>query len=89
VLSVVQTKPTTDGEMEKTVALAASADPAPLLVLQPVTPAAPLLDRLAGRAAPVEPGPAPAKIAAWWDAARRRLPAVKIIPQMHPLWGMP
>jgi organic radical activating enzyme len=89
-LKVVLTEKTTDEEMERALRLAASVLPAPALILQPVTPVAPLADRLAARAvaARVLPPP-PARVAAWWEQARRRLPAVKVIPQMHPLWGVP
>ncbi len=89
-LKVVLTAETTDEEVDRALGLAASAATAPLVVLQPATPIAPLDDRLARRdgTARVVPPP-PARIAAWWEEARRRLPRVAIIPQMHPLWGMP
>lgn len=89
-LKIVLTAETTDEELERAFQLAASIEPVPVVVLQPVTPVAELADRLAGKNGPpsVLPPP-PARLAAWWEWSRRKLPAVKLIPQMHPIWGMP
>jgi organic radical activating enzyme len=87
---VVLTADVTDDEFERAVRLLAEAQPVPLLVLQPVTPTTELTDRLAGRAdgKRLVPPP-PHRLLSLWDAARHRLPDVRLIPQMHPVWGLP
>lgn len=89
---LVLTSQTTDEEMEEAVNLLLRLSPTPPLVLQPVTPVADLNFRLqdAQSAAPasVVPPP-PARIVSWWDWARQKLPSVKLISQMHPVWGLP
>ncbi len=89
---LVLTAQTTDEEMEETVNLLQRLTPTPPLVLQPVTPILDLECRLqdAPSASPAQIAPPPpARIAAWWDWARQKLPVVKLIPQMHPVWGLP
>lgn len=89
-LKVLLTADTTEDELERAFSLAAAAEPVPTVVLQPVTPIAELESRLAGRekGAAVSPPP-PARLAGWWEWSRRKLPSVKMIPQMHPIWGVP
>lgn len=89
-LKIVLTAETTDEELERAFQVAASIDPMPPVILQPVTAVAELSARLEKNAGPptVMPPP-PARLAAWMDWARRKLPAVKLIPQMHPIWGLP
>jgi 7-carboxy-7-deazaguanine synthase len=88
-VKIVLTADTTDEELERAFALAAAADPVPPVILQPVTPIAELEGRLAGADKGLVSPPTPARLAGWWEWSRRKLPLVKIIPQMHPVWGMP
>jgi 7-carboxy-7-deazaguanine synthase len=87
---VILTEATTDDEIQKALALLARRKPAPLLVLQPVTPIEDLASRLkkSGAAAQIQPPP-PEKTAGWFVAARKMLPQVMLQPQMHPIWGLP
>lgn len=91
-VKIVLTDQTTDDEFETAVNLLSRLTPPPPLVLQPVTPVADLESRLqeAGTvaAARVVP-PAPARLVGFWEWARPRLPLVKLVSQMHPLWGLP
>lgn len=91
-VKIVLTSETTDDEMETAVSLLTRLDPIPTLVLQPVTPIPDLESRLNDG----EPTtrvqilpPAPARLVGFWDWARQRIPVVKLIPQMHPMWGVP
>lgn len=91
-VKIVLTAETTEDEIATAVNLLARLTPVPPLVLQPVTPIAELEGRLqnaesstVGHVGP----PAPARLVSFWDWARQRLPVVKLIPQMHPVWGMP
>lgn len=89
-LKAVLTADTTDEEWRRTLELAASADPAPTLVLQPVTTIEDLVPRLEGKSGAEKIAPPPAaRLAAWWEEARRRLPDARLIPQLHPIWGLP
>lgn len=91
-VKIVLTAETTDEEMDTAVNLLARLTPVPPLVLQPVTPIAELEGRLqeAESVAVVQVlPPAPARLVGFWDWARQRLPIVKLIPQMHPVWGLP
>lgn len=89
---VVLTSRTTDTEMERAVELLAGLNPAPPLILQPVTVLPALESRLSGASAPsiefVRP-PAADRVAGFYKAAKARLPRVAVIPQMHPIWGVP
>jgi 7-carboxy-7-deazaguanine synthase len=91
-VKIVLTAETTEDEIDTAVNLVARLTPVPPLVLQPVTPIGELEGRLhdpesatLGRILP----PAPARLVGFWDWARQRLPVVKLIPQMHPVWGLP
>lgn len=89
---VVLTDQTTDEEIDRTVHLLLSLNPVPPLVLQPVTPISDLAFRVADAqsAAPAQIlPPPPYRVVTWWDWARQRLPVAKLIPQMHPVWGLP
>ena len=33
--------------------------------------------------------PSPEQVVAWWDWTRKRLPDVRLISQLHPLWKLP
>jgi organic radical activating enzyme len=97
-VKVVLTEATADWEMENVVKLLAASSPVPTLVLQPVT-AVELLDvrlnpgeRMDTPSATSERNvrpPSPARVMALWEWSRQRLPSVKLIPQMHPMWGVP
>lgn len=91
-VKAVLTCDTTEQELEEAVKLVAAAKPVPVLVLQPVTPVRELEKRLAGLSpngdAPLVPPP-PHRLVTLWEGARQRLPDVRLIPQLHPLWGMP
>jgi organic radical activating enzyme len=87
---IVVTDHTTDEELETAVNLLSQLTPPPTLVLQPVTPIATLGQRQQTAPAPARIAPPPPeRLVAWWDWARQRLPVVKLIPQMHPIWGLP
>jgi len=91
-VKVVLTADSTAEEFEQAVNLLASRDPAPTLVLQPVTPIAALDERLGNRAPNGHPKltpPSPHHLLDWLEMSRQRLPDVRLIPQMHPLWGLP
>jgi 7-carboxy-7-deazaguanine synthase len=91
-VKIVLTSETTDDEIETAVSLLSRLTPVPPLVLQPVTPIADLEGRLqetdAVATVQILP-PAPARLVGFWDWARQRIPVVKLIPQMHPIWGVP
>jgi len=82
-VKIVLTSKTTEAEVRKAVELVADARPRPPLVLQPVTP---VRDRRHGGA--LRP-PSPERLAAIFKYARRRLSDVRLVPQMHRLWGLP
>ncbi|MBL0058874.1 MAG: 7-carboxy-7-deazaguanine synthase QueE [Elusimicrobia bacterium] len=91
-VKIVLTAQTTEDEMETAVNLLSRLTPVPPLVLQPVTPIADLDVRFQdpGSAAPMQIlPPPPARLVGFWDWARQRIPVVKLIPQMHPAWGLP
>jgi 7-carboxy-7-deazaguanine synthase len=91
-VKIVLTAETTTDEIDTAVNLLARLSPVPPLVLQPVTPIPELEGRLqeAESVAVVQVlPPAPAQLVGFWDWARQRLPVVKLIPQMHPVWGLP
>jgi 7-carboxy-7-deazaguanine synthase len=91
-VKIVLTSETTDDEFETAVNLLLRLTPVPPLVLQPVTAIADLEGRLqeADAVAVVQIlPPAPARLVGFWDWARQRVPVVKLIPQMHPIWGLP
>ncbi len=91
-VKIVLTAETTDDEMDTAVSLLSRLSPIPPLVLQPVTPIPELEGRLQEAESvaivPVLP-PTPSRLVGFWDWARQRLPVVKLIPQMHPVWGLP
>lgn len=76
-------------EMKKSFEIIAENSPHSPLVIQPVTPIAPLSSRLTGEAAQrIEP-PDPPKILLWHNLAKAFLSDVRVLPQMHPIWGLP
>jgi len=91
-VKIVLTSRTTDEELETAIHLLSRLTPVPPLILQPVTPIADLQSRQSGgdsvASVQIVP-PAPERLVTWWDWARQKLPTVKIVPQMHPLWGLP
>ena len=90
-VKIVLTAESTDEELEMAVNLLSRLNPVPPLVLQPVTAIADLASRLpdTGAAAVQINPPEPARLAGFWEWARQRIPTVKLIPQMHPIWGVP
>ena len=89
---MVLTSATSDDELAETVRLLRSLDPVPPLVLQPVTPIPDLLFRLQDAQSATPPyvrPPSPHRVAVIMDYARQRLPLVKLVAQMHPIWGLP
>lgn len=90
-IKMILTMQTTDEEFVKAIDLAAAANPIPPFVLQPVTPIQELNKRLAhiplNDQDMIHP-PSPARLMGLWELARHRLPDVRLIPQMHPVWGM-
>lgn len=89
---LVLTSKTTDEEIDRALDLLAGLNPVPPLILQPVTAIAALADRLLNRAAAaaefVRP-PSADRVATFFKSARARLPRVAVVPQMHPVWGVP
>jgi organic radical activating enzyme len=75
-VKVVVTPSTRDDEIELLAAALEIVEPAPTLVLQPVTPFG-----------EVETAPAPERLLALVAALSRRLPDVRLIPQTHKLIG--
>ena len=82
----------TEEELDEALKILSSLDPVPVLVLQPVTNILPLDNRLhpssVDNSTMIVP-PSPINLIGFFDWARQRLPAVRLIPQMHPIWGMP
>lgn len=89
-VKIVVTAESKEDELKMALDILSALPQAPTVVLQPVTEIVPLDERLADHATDrlVAP-PAPQALAAWWRMFRRRLPDVRILPQMHPLWGLP
>ena len=76
-VKMVLTGTTTDAEVEQAIALLASVNSAIPLILQPATPW--------GKAASVPL----ARLEAWRAQASRHLADVRVLPQVHRLWGIP
>ena len=76
-VKMVLTEATSEEELRRAVTLIAGVRPAIPLVLQPATPW--------GTASSIPL----ARLASWWDLASRQLPDVRILPQIHRLWGIP
>lgn len=93
VIKIVVTEDSVEEELERALRVALSVDPVPVVVLQPVTSIQDLSQRLAGSAGAEKKAllspPSPARLVALWEWARRKLPDVRIVPQMHPIWGLP
>jgi hypothetical protein len=93
-VKIILTDDVPEEEMARAIALLAAARPVPPLVLQPVT-AVPGIRPGAGsrrangfpKARRVSP-PSPERVEAWREFASRRLPDVRVLSQMHPLWGV-
>jgi organic radical activating enzyme len=89
-VKAVLTAETTDAEIQTALDLLASLPEIPPLVLQPVTAIAALDSRLAGRTdGPRVAPPSPENLGRWRSLAQARLPEVRVLPQLHPLWGVP
>lgn len=88
---IVLTSESSDAELASAFSVLAAADPVPPVVLQPVTTIRELERRL--ESSPETSGmvvpPPPHRVLEIWDKARQRLSDVRLIPQMHPLWGIP
>jgi len=76
-VKMVLTEATSEEELRRAVTLIAGVRPGIPLVLQPATPWG------AASSIPL------ARLASWWDLASRQLPDVRILPQIHRLWGIP
>jgi 7-carboxy-7-deazaguanine synthase len=68
---------TREEEFQRAVSLIAGARPIPPFVLQPVTAWGSV------KSIPL------ARLASWWQKAAQALPDVRILPQLHRLWGIP
>ena len=77
-VKIVVTKETSDEELKQTVDLVRRVDVRIPVVLQPVTPWG-----------PVREGPSPEQLDRWHAQASEWLADVRIIPQMHRVWGIP
>jgi 7-carboxy-7-deazaguanine synthase len=75
-VKMVLTDKTAEAEFHRGVELLASAAPAAPLILQPATPW--------GSAGTIPL----ARLMSWWAWATRRLKDVRVIPQIHRLWGI-
>jgi len=76
-VKLVLTLATSEEELRRAVTLIAGVRPGIPLILQPATPWG------AARSIPL------ARLASWWDLASRQLSDVRILPQIHRLWGIP
>lgn len=76
-VKVVVTAATSDEEVRRSVELVRSVGPEIPLVLQPVTPWG-----------EVKEAPAPEQITRWKAWASERLADVRVVPQMHRVWGV-
>jgi len=76
-VKMVLTETTSEEELRRAVTLIAGVRPGIPLVLQPATPW--------GTSSSIPM----ARLASWWDLASRQLPDVRILPQIHRLWGIP
>lgn len=89
---VVLTSKTTHDEIDRVLDLLAGLTPVPPLFLQPVTAIAALDGRLSNRTTAsaefIRP-PSADRVAVFFKRARSRLPRVDLVPQMHPVWGVP
>jgi 7-carboxy-7-deazaguanine synthase len=75
-VKMVLTDRTEEAEFQRGVELVASVRPTTPVVLQPATPWG------SAHSIPLE------RLTLWWAWASRRLPDVRIIPQVHRLWGI-
>jgi len=75
-VKMVLTARTTDAEVKRAVDLISGVRPQTPLVLQPATPV------------PRVPSVPLPRLLSWWEWARQRLPDVRVLPQIHPLWGI-
>jgi organic radical activating enzyme len=76
-VKMVLTASTQESELHQAVSLIASVSPDTPLILQPATPFGP------AASIPLE------RLASWWAWAASRLSDVRVLPQAHPLWGIP
>ena len=88
-VKLVLTAQSGEEEVARVIQLLAGLDPIPPLVFQPVTAISDLEARLKKETGPDGRPPAPHRLVSWWETARQKLPHVKVISQMHPIWGMP
>jgi 7-carboxy-7-deazaguanine synthase len=88
-VKIVLTSESTDAELQQAFSLLTVADPVPPVVLQPVTAIRELDRRL--ESSPETSGlvvpPPPHRVLEIWEKARQKLSDVRLVPQMHPLWG--
>ena len=76
-VKLVLTGATSEEEVRRAVTLIAGESPGTPLVLQPATAWG------SAKSIPL------ARLASWWTLASRQLPDVRILPQIHRLWGIP
>ena len=76
-VKVVVSAQTREEDFLRAVDVVAASDPSLCFVLQPVTP---LGESLA---------PSAAQMLGWTRTAKEKLSDVRVIPQMHKLWGIP
>jgi organic radical activating enzyme len=101
-VKIVLTEDTNEEEMARAIDLLSAARPVPPLVLQPATVVAdipraekrgqhthlPVGEMSMLSRAPGASPPSPKRTEAWKEFAQRRLTDVRVLPQMHPLWGV-
>jgi 7-carboxy-7-deazaguanine synthase len=98
-VKIVLTRQSTEAELQQAFALIAARSRKTPVVLQPVTEILPLSQRFPspdagggkngkGKKAWICP-PEPTKVSAWLTLAQRDLSDVRVLPQRHPLWGIP
>ncbi|TBR21758.1 7-carboxy-7-deazaguanine synthase QueE [bacterium] len=83
-VKVVVTEATTDAEVAEAVRVTAENAPRLPFILQPAT----AVPSARGDGRMVVP-PAPARLRDFVEAAKERLPDVRIVPQWHTVWGLP
>ena len=76
-VKIVVTGGTQDQELRRACGMVAEVDPGIPVVLQPVTPWG-----------EVREGPLPEQIARWKECASEQLADVRVVPQMHRIWGI-
>jgi organic radical activating enzyme len=90
-VKIILTRLSKESELKVAFRLVAARSRKISVVLQPVTPIAPLAKRLRGKGSLAEDSirpPTPDQLSGWLALAKKSHLDVRIIPQMHPIWGI-